>query len=114
VATAQRGPEAFAVITRLSKAVSTAALLITLVLAGGAVARGQLIRVDKGRRVGRVILPTPPFNPDAPVLDDERGRGRKPREEEAAGGSVRRAGHAGRRRQRQVSPRKVRRYLRAR
>ena len=86
-------------------------LLLAFSLEWGVPARGQLIEIGKARRrrVGRVVLPTPPFNPDAPVLADERGRGRN-RQKTAASSNVRKAGRTGHRRPRQVPPRKVRRY----
>jgi hypothetical protein len=40
--------------------------------------RGQDVgwyRGMQGRRVGHVALPTPPFNPDAGILDSRRRRG---------------------------------------
>lgn len=35
-------------------------------------ARGQIIGVRQGRRVGRVTLPTPPFNPNAGILGSDK------------------------------------------
>lgn len=43
--------------------------------------RGQdagLYRAGQGRRIGRVTLPTPPFNPDAGILGDRKGRAHGP------------------------------------
>lgn len=57
---------------------AAAALTLFVLLSGSAApARGQdagIFRAPQGRRVGRVRLPTPPFNPDAGVLDKGRGR----------------------------------------
>lgn len=58
---------------------ATAAVLL-LVFMSPEPARGQaagMYRVRQGRRVGRVTLPTPPFNPDAGILDGVKGRGHK-------------------------------------
>ena len=47
-------------------------------LESGVRARGQIVRggLGKGRRVGRVTLPTPPYNPDAGILSEPKGRSR--------------------------------------
>ena len=68
----------FALMRRFLKAVAALALLLAFSLESGVPARGQLIGVGRGRgrRIGRVVLPTPPFNPDAGILDRPKGRGR--------------------------------------
>lgn len=65
---------------RLLKAATAVALLLAFSLELCAPARGQLIGVGRARerRIGRVVLPTPPFNPDAGILDGPKGRGRNP------------------------------------
>lgn len=61
---------------------AAAALLIFVLLSESAApARGQNVgslRAAQGRRVGRIRLPTPPFNPDAGVLGRRRGRVHNP------------------------------------
>lgn len=62
---------------RLTKATTAAVLTFVLLTAGCAAAQGQDIgtyRGRQGRRVGRVTLPTPPFNPDAGILNKRKGR----------------------------------------
>jgi hypothetical protein len=62
---------------RLHKAITVITLSLVFSLGPGAPARGQLIGIGKrGRRVDRVVLPTPPFNPDAGILDGSKSRGR--------------------------------------
>lgn len=65
---------------KLFTRVATAAvLLFVFFLESPAPARGQGIGVYRGRqgrRVGRVTLPTPPFNPDAGILNSDGRRGR--------------------------------------
>jgi hypothetical protein len=53
-------------------------LLLALCLASVSAARGQVIRSRRGQgqRVGRVVLPTPPFNPDAGILSGPRAGGK--------------------------------------
>lgn len=65
---------------RFHKAMKAIALSLVFSLEPCVVARGQLIEVGRarGRRVGRVVLPTPPFNPDAGILDEPKGNGRNP------------------------------------
>jgi hypothetical protein len=63
-------------IKRLIKAGAACVMLIVLFSQSSVYARGQqvgIFRAPRGRRVGTVRLPTPPFNPDAGVLD-RRGR----------------------------------------
>jgi hypothetical protein len=58
-------------IQRSRKLVMAAILSFIFSVAAGIPARGQVLtgRVGQGRgRVGRVALPTPPFNPDAGIL----------------------------------------------
>lgn len=64
--------------TRSHKAIKAIALSLIFYLGQGLPARGQLIEVGKARRrrVGRVVLPTPPFNPDAGILDSPKGHSR--------------------------------------
>ena len=64
---------------RLTRLAAAAVLLFAFFLVSAAPARGQgggVYRGRQGRRVGRVILPTPPFNPNAGILDSGKGRGR--------------------------------------
>jgi hypothetical protein len=68
-----------ALIKRLIKVAAACVLLFVLFLESPAAARGQgtgVYRRGQGRRVGGVTLPTPPFNPDAGILNSRRGRGR--------------------------------------
>ena len=54
-----------------TRLVVAAVMSLIFTMAAGVTARGQVPtgRVGQGRgRVGRVVLPTPPFNPDAGVL----------------------------------------------
>ena len=65
---------------RLKNIAAAFVVLFVLFLDSPAPARSQGIgvyRVRQGRKVGRVTLPTPPFNPDAGILDGDKGRGRK-------------------------------------
>ena len=64
--------------SRFHKAITVITLSLVFSLGPGAPARGQLIGVGRarGRRVGRVVLPTPPFNPDAGILDGPHSHGR--------------------------------------
>jgi hypothetical protein len=58
---------------------AAALLLFVFLLESPAPARGQGIGVYRGRqgrRVGRVTLPTPPFNPNAGILNGDGRRGR--------------------------------------
>src|SRR5215211_3800284 len=62
---------------RLTGVVTAAVLLYIFFLESPAPARGQGIGVYRGRqgrKVGRVTLPTPPFNPNAGILDSRGGR----------------------------------------
>ena len=64
---------------RLTRVVTAAVLLCVFFLELPAPARGQGIGVYRGRqgrRVGRVTLPTPPFNPNAGILNSDGRRGR--------------------------------------
>lgn len=74
--------------------------------AGGGYGRGQ------GRREGGIVLPTPPFNPDAGILRGRKGRARGGPGPAPRRAVVRRAG-AGKRSRRPVTPR-VRRVSRGR
>jgi hypothetical protein len=65
---------------RIKSVTAAFVALFAFSLGSPAPAPGQGIgvyRVGQGRRVGRVTLPTPPFNPDAGILDSGKGRGRK-------------------------------------
>ena len=64
---------------RLTRVVTAAVLLCVFLLELPAPARGQgvgVYRGRQGRRVGGVTLPTPPFNPNAGILNGSSGRGR--------------------------------------
>ena len=61
---------------RFLKAVPAIALLLAFSLESGVSVRGQLIEVGKrGRRIGRIVLLTPPSNPNAGILSGPKGRG---------------------------------------
>ncbi|MET0648955.1 MAG: hypothetical protein ABW208_20285 [Pyrinomonadaceae bacterium] len=63
----------------LTRAAAAAVLLFVFLLETPVPARGQgvgIYRGRQGRRVGRIPLPTPPFNPNAGVLDSRDGRGK--------------------------------------
>jgi len=56
---------------------AVAALILFSPASFASSARGQdigIFRAPQGRRVGGVRLPTPPFNPDAGILDSRRRR----------------------------------------
>ena len=62
---------------RLIKAGAFGVMLFVLFLGPSVSVRGQhvgIFRAPQGRRVGRVRLPTPPFNPDAGILESRSGR----------------------------------------
>lgn len=64
-------------IERFTKAATSAVLLFTLLIGSHTAAQGQGVRLyrgGQGRRVGRVTLPTPPFNPNAGILSGRKGR----------------------------------------
>ena len=91
----------------LTRAATAAVLLFVFFVESPVAARGQgvgVYRGGQGRRVGRVTLPTPPFNPDAGILNKRVGRGHdspKARRRRPTRRSVKAAGHA--------TPRRVRR-----
>ncbi len=61
----------------LTRAATAAILLFVFFLESPGPAHGQgvgVYRGRQGRRVGRVTLPTPPFNPNAGILDSRGGR----------------------------------------
>ena len=63
----------------LTRVATAAVLLFVFSLESPAPARGQgvgVYRGRQGRRVGRVTLPTPPFNPNAGILNSDGRRGR--------------------------------------
>lgn len=65
---------------RLARAAAAAALLTVFFVALHAPAQGQGIGVYRGRqgrKVGSVTLPTPPFNPNAGILNGRAGRRRE-------------------------------------
>jgi hypothetical protein len=79
-ARAVRMKEIPVLVKRLIKAGAACVMLFVLFTDSSVSARGQevgIFRAPQGRRVGRVRLPTPPFNPDAGVLD---GRSRRARD----------------------------------
>jgi hypothetical protein len=60
----------------LFRAATAAVLLFVFFMESPGTARGQgvgVYRGRQGRRVGRVALPTPPFNPHAGILDGRVG-----------------------------------------
>jgi len=62
----------------LTRAATAAVLLFVFFMESPVPARGQgvgVYRGRQGRRVGRVTLPTPPFNPNAGILDSGGRRG---------------------------------------
>ena len=64
-------------VKRLVKAITVGVMLFVLFSESAVLTRGQNVRMTRspqGRRVGRIRLPTPPFNPDAGILDSRRGR----------------------------------------
>lgn len=68
-------------VKRLVKAITAGVMLFALLSESAVFARGQNVRMTRasqGRRVGRIRLPTPPFNPDAGILDSRRGRVHNP------------------------------------
>ena len=61
----------------LTGAAAAALLLFVLFMESPGTARGQgvgVYRGRQGRRVGGVTLPTPPFNPNAGILNSRGGR----------------------------------------
>jgi len=66
---------------RLKRLAAAGLLLSVLFLLPSDKARGQgtgVYRVRQERRVGRVTLPTPPFNPNAGILGTRKGREQVP------------------------------------
>ena len=62
----------------LIRAAAAAILLFIFFMESPGPAHGQGVAVYRGRqgrRVGRVTLPTPPFNPNAGILDSRGGHG---------------------------------------
>jgi hypothetical protein len=90
----------------LTRAATAAVLLFVLFMASPVTARGQGVGVYSGRqrrRVGRVTLPTPPFNPNAGILDKRAARGHdspKATRRRSTRRSVKTNGHGTRRRRR--------------
>ena len=84
----------------LTRAVAAAILLFVFFMESPVPARGQgvgVYRGRQGRRVGRVTLPTPPFNPNAGILDRRGGRGHdspKTARRRSTRRGVKTAGHA--------------------
>lgn len=65
---------------RLKSVVAAFVVLFVFFLESPTPARGQgigIYRVRQGRRVGRVTLPTPPFNPNAGILGSGKARVRE-------------------------------------
>lgn len=63
----------------LTGAATAAVLLFVFFMESPDAARGQgvgVYRGRQGRRVGRVTLPTPPFNPNAGILESSGARGK--------------------------------------
>lgn len=90
----------------LTGAAAAAVLLFVLFIASPVTARAQGVGVYGGRqrrRVGRVTLPTPPFNPNAGILDRRVRRGHdspKATPRRSTRRSVKTAAHGTRRRRR--------------
>jgi hypothetical protein len=90
----------------LTRAATTVLLLFVLFMELPVTARGQGVggyRSRQGRRVGRVTLPTPPFNPNAGILDKRGGRRHdspKTARRRSTRRSVKTVGHGTRRRRR--------------
>lgn len=89
--------------------VISAGMLLALCLTLDMAAHGQVVRsrVGRGQRVGGVVLPTPPYNPNAGVLSSPRARRRssaKPAERREVGRHAR----AGKRNPKPVTPRRRR------
>lgn len=58
-----------------TKIVTACVLMLFFSQAVSLPARGQVMaRGDQKRRIGRVALPTPPFNPDAGILNSPKTR----------------------------------------
>ena len=94
---------------RHTKAVTAAALLIVFSLAASVLTSGQVTpgRGRQGRRVGGVVLPTAPFNPDAGILNGPKTR-RGTSTKVTARRPVNRSARAGSRNPRPSTPRKRR------
>jgi hypothetical protein len=101
----------FEVISKFTKAATTSVLVMLFSLSMLIPVQSQLVggglRRRQGRREGRIVLPTPPFNPNAGVLGSPRGRGSnspkvKPRR------SISRRAHANQGNRRPGTPRRRR------
>ncbi|MDQ3803391.1 MAG: hypothetical protein M3416_05995 [Acidobacteriota bacterium] len=66
--------------SKFKNSVKTCVLLLVFCLALDSLAYGQWVGRGHGRRQGRreggIVLPTPPFNPDAGILRSRKGRAR--------------------------------------
>jgi hypothetical protein len=63
---------------QLTRVATAIAILFVFLVESSVPVAGQGVGVYRGmqrRRVGRVTLPTPPFNPNAGILDSRGGRG---------------------------------------
>lgn len=102
----------------LTRAATAAVLLFVFFVESPGPALGQSGGVYGGRqrrRVGRVTLPTPPFNPNAGILDRRVGRGQdspKAARRRSTRRRVKNAGHATPRRRRVLRRRNARRARR--
>ena len=92
-----------------STRVIAAGLLLAFCVTLETTTHGQLIRgrVGRGQRVGDVVLPTPPYNPNAGVLGSPRAR-RRPAAKPAERRTVGRKAGAGKRKPRPATPRRRR------
>lgn len=93
-----------------NKLIMAAFLFIFFSVAASVSARGQVTagRIGQGRRVGKVVLPTPPFNPDAGILTRPKTRSSSTSTKPAPHRTTNRRVRAGNRNPRPRTPRKRR------
>ncbi|HEX8473066.1 MAG TPA: hypothetical protein VF666_03470 [Pyrinomonadaceae bacterium] len=92
-----------------SKVVTSAVLLLVFSLCASVPASGQVVlgRGGNGRRVGRIVLPTPPYNPDAGVINSPKTR-RTTSTDAAPRRTAKRSAKSVKRNPRRATPRKRR------